>query len=137
MHARRLALLSAAVASGGCGSSVLAGPHPLTRLSLPSVVLVSLTEYRLRPDRIVAPAGPVTFVVHNLGRLTHDLVISAPAPAPPAGAGGAVVVGTTAPIPPGGEATLVVTLPGGDYTLTSTIQTDAALGEHGSLKVIG
>jgi hypothetical protein len=112
MGAAALALLAA-----GCTHTVSVG-HDRT-------VQVALTEYRLRPDSIRAPAGRLTIVVHNDGRLVHDLTVDS----------GAEVLGSTTPIPPGGTQTVTVTLGRGSYSLFSQIQADDALGLHGSLTI--
>jgi hypothetical protein len=114
-----ISVLGACLLVTGCSHPVSVGRR--------GVVQVALTEYRLRPDDIVARAGQITFVAHNFGRLTHDLTIES----------GSAVVGSTLPIPPGGVQTLTLTLPAGRYTVASTIQSDDALGEHGSLTVQG
>jgi hypothetical protein len=120
---RRLLLVGAlALLAAGCGRT-----HVLT-VGPARQVRVTLTEYRLRPDAVRARAGRVTFLVRNLGRLTHNLVVTLP--------GSSGVVGTTAPIPPGGRATLAVALPAGTYTIASTIQSDEALGARGTVTLV-
>jgi hypothetical protein len=63
--------------------------------------------------------------VHNYGRLTHNLVVSA---------NGQLVDGTK-PIAPGQSAELDLSLAAGTYSMASTIQSDQALGESGTLTV--
>jgi hypothetical protein len=86
---------------------------------------VALTEYRINPRAIAAGPGLLTLVVRNNGRLTHNLVV----------ARDGHPVGSTASIPPGGEATLVLVLPRGRYAMSSTILSDADLGTRGTLTV--
>ena len=86
---------------------------------------MSLSEYRLRPNSVATSSGTLTIVAHNYGLLTHNLAITQ----------GATTFGATKPIAPGGSATLTVTLPPGTYTLKSTILSDDALGENGTLTV--
>jgi hypothetical protein len=109
--------LSVAVAAAGCSHPVTIGRH--------GTVQVALLEYRVRPDDIVARAGTITFVARNDGRLSHNLSI----------ASGPTVLGSTPPIAPGGTQTLTLTLSAGQYTLSSQIQSDDPLGEHGTLTV--
>ncbi len=79
----------------------------------------------MNPERIQASAGPVTFLVHNDGRLTHDLAISRDGKP----------IGSTPPIAPGGNATLGVMLARGNYLMDSTILSDQDLGIYGTLIV--
>ena len=51
-----------AVTLAGCGHKQTIGPD--------RIVQVGLTEYRLTPQNMSVSAGPLTFVVHNFGRLT-------------------------------------------------------------------
>src|SRR5438105_3500638 len=68
----RLACAAALLAAGwcvyGCGNTTLVAPD--------RSVDVALTEYSVRPQSIRASSGQLTIVVHNYGRLTHNLVVS-------------------------------------------------------------
>jgi hypothetical protein len=110
-------LTLAAVSASGCAHTVAVGPSGTAR--------IVLSEYRLRPDRLTAHAGAITFVVRNLGRLTHDLVVAGPHGR----------IASTPPVPPRGVARVTVTLRAGHYALLSSIQSDEALGERGTLTV--
>lgn len=113
------ALALAALALAGCGhvASVRSGPSP----TLP----VALNEYRVTPQDVRAAAGTMTFVVHNYGRLTHDLVINHDGRR----------VAATQPLAPGQTTDLVATLSPGQYLMSSTILSDQALGAYGTLHV--
>ncbi len=111
------AIAAIAVASAGCSH-----PVPVGRSRL---VPIALTEYRVRPDNLVASAGSLTFEVRNLGRLSHNLVI----------ASGSSVLGATRPIPPGQTGTVSVTLPPGRYSISSSIRFDETLGDRGTLLI--
>jgi hypothetical protein len=111
MVAASLALLC------GCGHTQAVGSD--------RILQVSLSEYRVTPQSVRASAGPLILVVHNYGRLTHDLVISL-SDHPEA---------STKPIAPGQTAQLAVTLPSGEYLMASTILSDQALGAYGTLTV--
>jgi hypothetical protein len=100
-----------------CGQTHIVGPHRTLRLAL--------TEYRLRPQRVQAKAGQLTILVHNYGRLTHDLAVSR----------GGHTASSTQPIPPGGNTELVLTLRPGQYLMASTILYDQDLGLYGTLVV--
>ena len=114
-----LAVACAGLLASGCTNTVQVGRN--------RTVAVSLTEYRVRPDSIAATAGSVTFLVRNDGLLTHNLTVTR----------GSRTIAATAPIPPGGSARLTVDLSRGTYTVASAIQSDQALGEHGTLQVRG
>jgi len=86
---------------------------------------MALSEYRLNPQSVRASAGIVSIIVHNYGRLTHNLVVSE---------GGQTVAGTQ-PIPPGDSSELDLDLAPGTYLMASTIQSDQTLGAYGTLSV--
>lgn len=122
MPARRTALSAivaalAAVAGAGCSHTARVGPA--------RTLQVAVSEYRLKPDSIEVTPGFLTLVVRNYGRLTHNLVV----------AQNGRPQGATGSIPPGHEATLIVDLARGRYTLASTILSDADLGARGTLTV--
>ena len=112
-----LVAVAAAVLAAGCGAS--------THVPAGSNLRIALNEYRVTPEDVHAPAGTLTFQVHNVGRLTHDLVIS--------------LAGTreaaTGPIAPGQEAELITSLGKGHYELYSSLLDDQALGAYGTLDV--
>ena len=110
-------MLAAALAVAGCGGS--------TRVARDRTFQVALTEYRVSPQSVSAPAGTVTIFVHNYGRLSHDLVISQDGRSEAA----------TEPIAPGQTGELVATLTPGKYQMASTILSDQALGLYGTLTV--
>jgi hypothetical protein len=124
----------AAIAIGSCGHQVVLVPgQPLT---------VALLEYRLRPNHIVVPRGHLKITAENLGRLTHNLVISRPAPtaivaSTPTGTATytTAIAGRTPDLAPGHRATFSITLTPGRYAIASTVDDDGALGEQGTLTV--
>jgi hypothetical protein len=111
------ALLALAVA--GCGHVARAGRGAGATLQ------VALNEYRLTPQDVRAGSGTLTIIVHNDGRLTHDLVINHDG----------AQVAATPPLAPGQTADLVATLAPGQYLMSSTILSDQALGAYGTLHV--
>jgi len=124
MHLRRaapvvmtLALMMTGTVITGCGHTERVGGDRTLR--------VALTEYRLNPQRASVSAGTLTIIVHNFGRLTHNLSLTR----------GGQSAGSTKPIAPGESAQLTVTLAPGSYVMASTILDDQALGEYGSLQV--
>ncbi|MGI8864016.1 MAG: cupredoxin domain-containing protein [Solirubrobacteraceae bacterium] len=105
------------VALTGCGHTQQVGSdHTLS---------VALTEYRLNPESARVASGPLTLVVRNFGRLTHNLVISM----------NGQPTASTRPLAPGESAAITVDLAAGSYHMASTILSDQALGEYGTLTV--
>ena len=86
---------------------------------------IALTEYRLNPQDVAARRGRLTILVRNYGRLTHNLVISRRG----------VSAGSTPPLGPGASARLTLVLAPGSYRMASTILSDQALGQYGTLTV--
>jgi hypothetical protein len=110
-------IAAAAVLLAGCGHAKV--------VSEARAVNIALSEYRLDPSNVRVSAGPLTFYVHNYGRLTHDLVISQYGQ----------TTGQTKPLPPGQTAELVLYLAPGRYSMASTMLSDQALGAYGTLEV--
>jgi hypothetical protein len=90
-------------------------------------VSVALSEYRLAPSEVRASAGLLTFMIHNFGRLAHNLAVTE----------NGMPAGATKPIPPGSTAELTLFLPRGTYSMVSTLFDDQSLGLHGTLTVTG
>jgi hypothetical protein len=114
-----LALTSLALAplTGGCGDTEQIGSDRTLHLAL--------REYRVNPQSVRVSAGALTIFVQNFGRLTHNLVVSLNGQS----------AGSTKPIAPGQSAELLLTLTPGRYLMASTILSDEALGEYGTLTV--
>ncbi len=117
----RLALTIAALILGAAAT----GCSRTERLAGNRILRVALSEYHLNPQSVSVSAGTLTLLVHNYGRLTHSLSVSQDG----------VAAGATKPIAPGQSAALVVTLNPGSYLISSTIQSDLALGQYGTLSV--
>ncbi len=96
-----------------------------TRVAAGGTLQVALTEYRIQPQSIRTSTGALAIVVHNYGRLSHDLVISL---------NGRTQVASK-PIPPGQTADLYAALAPGRYVMASTILSDQALGAYGTLVI--
>jgi hypothetical protein len=108
------------------GLIVLVGACGSTRvISNDRTLFIALTDYHLTPQSVRTSSGPMTILVHNYGRLTHNLVVSID------GASS----GSTRPIAPGQTAEMTVTLVPGTYLMASTILSDQATGQYGTLKV--
>ncbi|MGI8411907.1 MAG: hypothetical protein ACR2QA_05305 [Solirubrobacteraceae bacterium] len=109
--------VAVAIAVGGCGHvAVVGSQRPLT---------LALSEYRLNPSDARARAGPLTILAHNYGRMTHNLAVTL----------NGMFVGVTKPIPSGQSAELMLSLAPGTYLMTSTLLSDQALGEYGTLTI--
>jgi len=106
-------------------ATAVAGCSDEARVGASATVQVALNEYRVTPQQILANAGTLNIVVHNDGRLTHDLVISQDG----------LTEASTQPIAPGQTADLQATLSHGQYLMASTILSDQALGAYGTLDV--
>jgi hypothetical protein len=121
----RSALLTAALISvllalltGGCGNT--------ERVGSDRTLEVALTEYRVNPKVATVTAGSLTIIVHNYGRLSHNLVVES----------AGQTAGSTKAIAPGATGVIVLSLTKGTYMMSSTILSDTALGAYGTLKVI-
>jgi hypothetical protein len=112
-----LVAAASALALAGCGHVADVGSD--------GSLQIALNEYRVTPQDVHARAGTLTLVVHNYGRLTHDLVITRDGRQAAA----------TEPLAPGQTTNLVATLSPGQYLMASTILSDQALGAYGTLKV--
>jgi hypothetical protein len=123
-------LATTALVLGGCGEGkVFRTDRPILR--------ITVDEYRIMPQNIEArpPNGRLKIVVHNSGRLTHNLVIEIPPkevgdkPIPIEGAR------VTSMQPGESAAPIKVTLRPGTYRLVCTIANHDDLGQYGKLVV--
>jgi hypothetical protein len=108
-----------ALTVAGCGHVASAGSGS------PVTLQVALNEYRISPQDVRAGSGTVTFIVHNYGRLTHNLVINHDGQQ----------LAATEPLAPGQTADLVATLSPGQYLMSSTVLSDQALGAYATLHI--
>ena len=113
-----LALVAGLAATlSACGATTTVGAtHSL---------VIALTEYRVSPQKAQASAGELSLYVRNRGRLTHNLAVT----------GAGQTVAATKPIRPGQAAWLYLDLAPGSYTIASTMFSDQALGQYGTLVV--
>ena len=124
------AAASCAIVLGGCGSGdSFQTDRPILRLSV--------DEYRIVPQDIVARPGRIKIVVRNTGRLTHNLVIQVPpehVDDKPVEVPGARVKS----MQPGEVAPPIkVTLAPGEYRIVCTIANHDDLGQYGKLVIKG
>lgn len=114
-----------ALVAGGCGEDdVFRTDRPILRLTL--------DEYRVVPQNIVAKPGRMKFDVRNDGRLPHNLAVQVPKGAD----GRPVELGRTETMMPGERAEAIkLTLEPGEYRLICTIANHDDLGQYGTLEV--
>jgi hypothetical protein len=115
-----LAALAGAMLAGCAGTQTVGSDRTLQ---------VGVTEYRVSPSSVRVSPGPLTIIVHNYGRLTHDLVITQGGPQ------GGPKEAFAGNISPGRTAEMSVDLPKGRYTMASSVISDEALGAYASLTV--
>jgi uncharacterized cupredoxin-like copper-binding protein len=119
------ALVAIALALAGCGDD------KVFRTSRP-VLNITLDEYRIVPQNIEVRPGRLKLVVHNAGRLTHNLAIQVP----DGPDGKPMPIDRVATMQPGRTAAPVkVTLAPGEYRIVCTIANHDDLGQYGTLKV--
>jgi hypothetical protein len=109
----------------GLLAPALAGCGHVARVGSGATLQIDLNEYRVTPQDVRAASGPLTIVVHNDGRLTHDLVITQ----------NGLPTAATEPLAPGQTTDLVTSLTPGRYLMASTVLSDQALGAYGTLNV--
>jgi hypothetical protein len=120
----RCRLLSATLAALLCGGLV-SGCGAAHHASARDALNVSVNEWRVTPENAGASPGTLLIVVHNSGRLAHNLVLSRDG----------VRVSSTPPIMPGQNADLETTVQKGSYQLLSSMVDDEATGVYGTLNV--
>jgi uncharacterized cupredoxin-like copper-binding protein len=122
-------LILGALTLAGCGDG-----QSYTRVS-DGVLKVDLDEYRLRPENIEVPAGPIHLRATNSGRLTHNLAIES---LDREEGEEATLYGRTDTLHPGERGTErdPITLKPGKYRLVCTIGNHDDLGQYGELKVV-
>jgi hypothetical protein len=110
-------VMTGCLALAGCGHSVSVGAGGTVR--------VALDEYRLTPSSVHLHRGSLTIEATNVGRLTHNLVVSR----------GGSTVASIRPLSPGQSGDVTVTLAPGTYLVGSTLLSDEALGLYGHIDV--
>jgi uncharacterized cupredoxin-like copper-binding protein len=116
---RAIPVALAALALGGCGGL---GPAAEVRGGRAEI---TLDDFLISPQNLRAPAGEVTFVVTNRGRLGHNLRVR--------DRDGEPVKVTT--LLPGDSATETVTLRRGEYKMLCSVANHEQLGMTGRLVV--
>ena len=109
----------------GCGAD---DPLPVENRTIG----VRLDEYRIRPERISAPAGTLRIIARNKGRLTHNLKVQREGDDPEARPED---LGGTDTLHPGERGEGTITLGPGTYRLACTIANHDDLGQYGELVV--
>jgi len=106
-------------------ASVLCGCSHTVVVGSDRTLTLALTEYRVIPQSVQATSGLLTIIVHNEGRLTHNLALSR----------NGRIVAETPPVASGASADLAISLAPGSYLMASTLFSDQVLGEYGTLTV--
>jgi plastocyanin len=123
-----LAALTVAVAAlAGCGDDT---PYVAAKAR---TLRLRLDEYRILPSRITVPAGRVTIVARDVGRLTHNVAIVQFDR--PLGEDEEKQYARTRTAHPGDVVQTTVTLKPGKYRIVCTIANHDNLGQYGELKV--
>jgi hypothetical protein len=90
------------------------------------VVHLTLKEYRISPQNVIATKMPLTLVVHNAGLLAHNLRVER---------GTHVIAGTTDLAPGATQSQTFHHLTPGKYRMFSSLRRDDLLGQYGQLIV--
>jgi plastocyanin len=133
MPGRRLTLGPPAAAAALALSLAGCGGGPTARAPDRRVEL-RLDEYRIVPERIEVPAGRITLVARDVGRLTHNVAV-VPFARPLAGRRERRYA-RTATAHPGDVVSAQVTLRPGRYRLVCTIANHDNLGQYAELRVV-
>jgi len=119
-------LLGVAAVVTGCGD-------PPTVPVENRTIGLKLDEYRILPQRVSAPAGPLRLIVRNRGILTHNVAVET---IPPIGSDSDPEVKARTPtVHPGERSEVDLTLAAGTYRLVCTIANHDDLGQTGTLTV--
>lgn len=122
-----VAVLAVAAAVAGCGDDA---PYVPAR---GHTIRLRLDEYRILPQRITVPAGRVTIVARDAGRLTHNVAIVQFDR--PLGEDEEKQYARTPTAHPGDVVRTSATLRPGKYRIVCTIANHDNLGQYGELKV--
>lgn len=85
---------------------------------------IALLEYKMKPNKIRAKPGAVTFVLRNEGRFAHDFHVEGPG-----------VEAYAAKFSPGRTVRLEVSLQEGEYKISCPLSNHDQRGMHGTLVV--
>ena len=114
-----LAATIAGLSLVACGQSAPATPSgPVT------TVMVSLTDFKIGPAKLTAPAGNVRFVVSNDGQSPHNLTLND---------SNGDRVGATADLQPHQTGEFTVKLSAGSYVTFCSLPGHRSLGMEGTL----
>jgi uncharacterized cupredoxin-like copper-binding protein len=97
---------------------------------------VTLAQFAVSPSATAAPAGRVTFRVHNAGTITHEFVVirtptlAADLPVRNGRAVEAGNVGETGDLQPGATKSVAIRLPAGHYALICNLPGHYLAGQH-------
>jgi plastocyanin len=119
-------LLGSGVLLAGCGDPPVVPVENRT-------IGLKLDEYRILPQRVSAPAGPLRLIVRNIGILTHNVAIET---IPKVGSkDDPERIVLTSTVHPGERTEVSFTIEPGTYQLVCTIGNHDDLGQTGRLYV--
>jgi uncharacterized cupredoxin-like copper-binding protein len=121
------AMIAAVEAFGGESEEKAAEPAAAKEAPAAKTIDVRETEFKIAlPSVATLPAGKVTFVVQNAGKVQHDLAVKGP---------GVAGTSKTPLLSPGQSAKLTVSLTTGTYTLYCSVPGHEAAGMEAKLSV--
>jgi hypothetical protein len=125
-----LALTALALTATGCGGG------DTVRVT-GGVVRLDVDEFRIIPDKISVPPGPVKILIHDTGLLTHNVHVEDPTQLD--AQGNPLDLGGTPTAHPGTGPTtreaVTLNLKPGTYRMVCTIANHEVLGQYGTLIV--
>ena len=138
MSSARVALIAFAAVAGTAGAVALlggCGDDSKAVVDRDATLRLRVDEYRIAPENVRTRAGRIHLVIHNTGRLTHNVAVETFSDSPETDS--PVELGRTATAHPGetvsehGE----ITLKPGKYRIVCTIGNHDDLGQYGTLVV--
>jgi uncharacterized cupredoxin-like copper-binding protein len=131
-----------AIALVGLVVVVLSGALSASAAGSATMVTVKLKEFALTPSPKTAPAGKVTFVVKNIGKVQHEMVVmktNLPPGKLPLNAKGRVpekgVVGEVGDVRPGQTKRATIALKPGRYVLLCNLAGHYKAGQYSGFVV--
>jgi plastocyanin len=123
---RLAAIVAIAAASvAGCRAGAEPAPSSVTA-SPPAAYDVTLADFQISPERVVASSGPITFEVVNEGPTPHNLAVREASDE---------VLGTTPDLRRQQAAPLSIQLPAGEYVMFCSLPGHESLGMRSALTV--
>ena len=138
---KRASVIAAVVVAAALGGGGAVAASAVDSDAKAKTVKVVLNEWKLIPTPVRVPAGKVTFVAHNTGKLEHEFVVMRTSLAPDAlpmqgnEAKEIGVKGEIADIAPGQTKRVTLTLKAGKYVLICNIPGHYMAGQRAAFRV--